>query len=317
MMRALVFDNALRYRTDYPIPKPGENETLVRIACAGICNTDLEITKGYMGFKGVLGHEFVGVVEDSGEKGLGGKRVVGEINLGCGKCAYCMKGVPNHCPSRSVLGILNKEGAFADYLTIPIQNLHIIPDYVSDEEAVFVEPLAAAFEILEQVNIRPADRVCVLGDGKLGLLVAQVLSMTGCDLVAAGRHREKLSILGKRGIKTQLSSEIMGRGFDYVVECTGSASGLGSAVSLVRPKGIIILKTTAANREAIDLNSLVIDEISLVGSRCGPFEPAIRALEKRSVDVKPLISRVFPLEEGVEAFRYASEKGVLKVLLKM
>lgn len=317
MMRALVFDNALRYRSDYLIPKPRENEAIVRVTCAGICNTDLEITKGYMGFKGVLGHEFVGVVEDSGKKGLGGKRVVGEINLRCGKCAYCLRGFQNHCSNRSVLGILNRDGAFADYLTLPIQNLHTIPDSVSDEEAVFVEPLAAAFEILEQVNIRPTDRVSVLGDGKLGLLVAQVLSMTGCDLVAAGRHKEKLSILDKRGIKTQLSSEITERGFDYVVECTSSVSGLASAMSLVRPKGTIILKTTAANREAIDLNSLVIDEISLIGSRCGPFVPAIRALEKRSVDVKSLVSRIFPLEEGIEAFRYASQKGVLKVLLKI
>lgn len=316
-MRALVFDNALRYRNDYPIPQPKENEALIRVTCAGVCNTDLEITKGYMGFKGILGHEFVGVVEKCVEKGFEGKRVVGEINLGCGKCASCLKELQNHCPNRSVLGILNKDGAFADYLTLPTENLHIIPDSVSDEEAVFVEPLAAAFEMLEQVNVRPTDRVCVLGDGKLGLLVAQVLSLTGCDLVAAGRHKEKLSILEKRGIKSQLSSGMTGRGFDYVVECTGSVSGLGSAMSLVRPKGTIILKTTAANREAIDLNSLVIDEISLVGSRCGPFAPAIRALEKRSVDVESLVSRIFPLEEGVEAFRYASEKGVLKVLLKM
>lgn len=316
MMRALVFDNYLQYRTDYPVPQSQENEALIRVAYAGICNTDIEITKGYMGFKGILGHEFVGVVEECGEKGLEGKRVVGEINLGCGKCPYCTKGLRNHCPDRTVLGILNKDGVFADHVTLPIGNLHLVPESVSDEEAVFVEPLAAAFEILDQVKIRPSDRVCVLGDGKLGLLAAQVLSLTGCDLVAGGRHKEKLSILEEMAIETRLSTDIAEKEFDFVVDCTGSATGLELALRAIRPGGTIILKTTVARNKGVDLNAVVINEITLIGSRCGPFAPAILALEKRSVDVKPLISKIFPLEEGVEAFRYASEKGRLKVLLR-
>ena len=316
MMRALLFDNYLRYRTDYPVPEPGENEALIRVTCAGICNTDLEIVKGYMNFRGVPGHEFVGVVERCGNKALEGKRVVGEINLSCGNCPYCKSGLRNHCYNRSVLGILGKDGAFADYVTLPTGNLHLVPDSVPDEEAVFVEPLAAAFEILEQVKIGTEDRVCVLGDGKLGLLAAQVVSLTGCALVVGGRHKEKLSILERRGIETRLSSDITERVFDCVIDCTGSPSGVGSAMKLVRPRGTIVLKTTVAKRDNIDMNVIVIDEITLVGSRCGPFEPAIHALKMKTVDVLPLISRTFPLSKGVEAFNFASGRGILKVLLK-
>jgi len=316
MMRALFFDNNLRYLTDYLVPEPGENEALIRVTCAGICNTDLEIVKGYMNFRGVPGHEFVGVVERCGNKALEGKRVVGEINLSCGNCPYCKSGLRNHCYNRSVLWILGKDGVFADYVTLPTENLHLVPDSVPDEEAVFVEPLAAAFEILEQVKIGPGDRVCVLGDGKLGLLVAQVVSLTGCALVVGGRHKEKLSILERRGIETRLSSDITERVFDCVIDCTGSPSGIEAAMKLVRPKGTIVLKTTVAKRDNIDMNAIVIDEITLVGSRCGPFEPAIQALEMKTVDVIHLISRTFPLSEGVEAFNFASGKGILKVLLK-
>ena len=243
-----------------------------------------------MNFRGVPGHEFVGVVERCGNKAVEGKRVVGEINLGCGNCLYCKSGLRNHCPNRSVLGILGKDGAFADYVTLPTGNLHLVPDSVSDEEAVFVEPLAAAFEILEQVGIGTEDRVCVLGDGKLGLLAAQVVSLTGCPLVVGGRHKEKLSILERRGIETRLSSDITERVFD----CTGSPSGVESAMKLVRPRGTIVLKTTVAKRDSIDMNVIVIDEITLVGSRCGPFEPAIHALKMKTIDVLPLISRTFP-----------------------
>lgn len=316
MMRALFFDNNLRYRTDYPILEPRENEALIRVTCAGICNTDLEIVKGYMNFRGVPGHEFVGVVERCGNKVLEGKRVVGEINLSCGNCTYCKSGLRNHCPNRSVLGILGRDGAFADYVTLPIGNLHLVPDSVSDEEAVFVEPLAAAFEILEQIGIGAEDRVCVLGDGKLGLLTAQVVSLTGCALVVGGRHKEKLSVLERRGIETKLSSDITERVFDCVIDCTGSPLGIESAMKLVRPKGTIVLKTTVAKRDNIDMNTIIIDEITLVGSRCGPFEPAIQALKVKTVDVLPLISRTFPLSEGVEAFNFASGKGILKVLLE-
>src|SRR3990172_1780058 len=316
MMRALFFDNNLRYLTDYLVPEPGENEALIRVTCAGICNTDLEIVKGYMNFRGVPGHEFVGVVERCGNKALEGKRVVGEINLSCGNCLYCKSGLRNHCYNRSVLGILGKDGAFADYVTLPTGNLHPVPDSVPDEEAVFVEPLAAAFEILEQVGIGAEDRVCVLGDGKLGLLTAQVVSLTGCALVMGGRHKEKLSILERRGIEPKLSSDITERVFDCVIDCTGSSLGIEAAMKLVRPKGTIVLKTTVAKRDNIDMNAIVIDEITLVGSRCGPFEPAIQALEMKTVDVIHLISRTFPLSEGVEAFNFASGKGILKVLLK-
>ena len=316
-MRALVFKNGLSYHDDYPVPVPSESEVLIRIRCAGICNTDVEILKGYMGFSGILGHEFTGVVEESPDQRLIGRRVVGEINFGCGVCPYCQSGLKNHCPNRSVLGILNKNGAFADYLTLPVSNLHIIPDSISDEEAVFVEPLAAAFEIMEQVAIRPDDKVCVLGDGKLGLLIAQVLSLSRCELVVAGRHRDKLSILEKRGIRTMPGPVPNERIFDIVVDATGSPAGLETAINIVRPRGKIIIKTTVADRGAMDLNRVVIDELTLIGSRCGTFPPAITALETKSVDVTPLISKVFDIEEGIGAFQYAARKGVLKVLLRI
>jgi len=315
-MRGLVFDKELRYRDDLPAPRPGDDEALIRVTCAGICNTDLEIIKGYMGFKGIPGHEFVGVVEECRKKELVGKRVAGEINIGCGKCNYCQKGLRNHCPDRSVLGILNREGAFADYITLPVNNLHVIPDSVSDEEAVFVEPLAAGFEILRQVDIGPTDRVCVLGDGKLGLLTAQVISMTGCDLTVVGNHRSKLLILDELGIRTELSKEFAGQDMDMVVECTGSKSGMETALATVRPLGKIIVKTTVAEKGRIDLNLVVINELSLIGSRCGPFPDAIKAIESGKVKLYPLISAEYSIEEGVRAFSHASENGALKVILK-
>jgi threonine dehydrogenase-like Zn-dependent dehydrogenase len=315
-MRAIVFDGKLRFTTDYPGPEPLSGEALVRVLCAGICSTDIEITKGYMSFRGILGHEFVGEVERGSDKSLLRKRVVGEINTGCGTCSVCRGGVENHCPERTVLGILNKDGTFADFLALPQGNLHTIPDSISDEEAVFVEPLAAAFEITRQLRIEHGLRVCVLGDGKLGLLVAQVLSLTGCTLIAVGRHAEKLKILSDKGIETRLG-EVEGRTFDVVVDCTGSSKGFERAVSLVRPRGTIVVKTTVAWRETYDLNQVVIDEITVIGSRCGPFPPAIKALGRKSVDVRPLITKTFPIEQGLEAFEYARRKGVLKVLLKM
>ena len=315
-MRGLVFEKELLYRDDLPVPRPGNDEALIRVRCAGICNTDLEIIKGYMGFKGIPGHEFVGIVEECGKKELVGKRVTGEINIGCGKCDFCRRGMQNHCPERSVLGILNREGAFADYITLPFDNLHVIPDPVSDEEAVFVEPLAAGFEILRQVDVRPSDRVCVLGDGKLGLLIAQVLSMTGCDLTVVGNHRSKLLILDELGIRTELSSGFAGKDMDMVVECTGSESGMETAVKTVRPRGKIIIKTTIAGRGRIDLNLVVINELILIGSRCGPFPDAINAIESGEVKLYPLISAEYSIEEGVRAFAHADERGALKVILK-
>lgn len=316
IMRGLIFDKELKYRDDLPVPRHGDDEALIRVTCAGICNTDLEITKGYMGFIGIPGHEFVGVVEDCGKNEMIGKRVTGEINIGCGKCDFCRIGLQNHCPERSVLGILNREGVFAEYIILPVDNLHVIPDAVSDEEAVFIEPLAAGFEILRQVELGPSHRVCVLGDGKLGLLTAQVLSMTGCDLTVVGNHRSKLLILGELGIRTELSSEFGGKDMDMVVECTGSESGMETALKTVRPRGKIIIKTTIAGKRCIDLNRVVINELSLIGSRCGPFPDAINAVESGKVKLYPLISAEYSIEEGVRAFAHASERGVLKVILK-
>ncbi|MCL6106070.1 MAG: alcohol dehydrogenase catalytic domain-containing protein [Actinobacteria bacterium] len=336
-MKALVFkDNELRLESDYPRPRRSRGEALVRVTVAGICATDLEIVKGYMEFEGVLGHEFTGVVEEDTSGRWLGKRVAGEINAGCGGCGWCEAGLANHCPGRTVLGIAGRDGAFAEYLTLPEANLHALPDGISDQEAVFVEPLAAAFEILEQVDISSKDSVCVLGDGRLGLLTAQVLAGRTESLLAAGRHREKLAILQARGIKTALGgARPVGIGskqnvsrfngetgeqlheFDFVVDCTGDAGGLEAALDLVRPRGTIILKTTAAGQRPADLNRVVVDEITLIGSRCGPFPPAIQALAKKEIDVKNMISAVFPFDEAHRAMRAAAQQGALKVLLTM
>lgn len=316
-MRAIVFDGGLSFRADYPRPAPGPATALIRVNYAGICSTDIEILKGYMGFKGIPGHEFSGVIEDCDERDFLGKRVTGEINIGCGGCAWCRGGLINHCPRRGVLGILEKDGAFADYLTLPVKNLHPIPEGIADDEAVFIEPVAAAFEILEEVRITADMKVCVLGDGKLGLIAAQVLNHRGCALTLAGRHREKLAIAEKMGIRVEDAGENLAREFDVVVDCTGSPRGLQDALDLVRPRGTVVLKTTVSKWEGVDLNRVVIDEITLVGSRCGPFIPAINAMAEGSIKVRPLISKVFPIEEGVEALDYASGSGILKVLLKM
>lgn len=318
-MKALVFNQGkLLLNRNYPRPHPGQNEALVKVLVAGICNTDLEIIKGYMGFNGIPGHEFVGRVEKCRDKSLDGKRVVGEINVSCGRCRYCKKHLKNHCRNRTVLGILKKDGVFAEYVTLPMRNLHVIPRSISDFEAVFVEPLAAAFEITKQLAIKPNNNVCVLGDGKMGLLVAQVISMTGCRLVTVGKHKENLSVLKRRGIKTRnlhtLSEE---KEFDVVIDCTGSVNGIEIACSIVKPGGTIVMKTTTSHERNIDMNSIVINEVTLVGSRCGPFIPAIRALKSRAVDVLPLVKTVYQLEEGIEAFRRAEKKGALKILLQV
>ncbi len=316
-MRAIVFDDKLEFRTDYPVPERGENEALIRVTHAGICNTDLEIIKGYMKFRGILGHEFVGVIEQCDQKSAIGNRVVGEINLGCGVCSFCRNNSSSHCSHRSVLGIMDKDGVFADYITLPLANLHTVPEHISDEEAVFTEPLAAAFEIFEQVNIKSSDRVCVLGDGKLGLLVSQTLAASNCDLTVIGHYDEKLAILGKLGIKTELSSSYEEPEFDIVVECTGSRSGIDTALNIVRPKGQIILKTTVAKNNSFNLNHIVINELSLIGSRCGPFKPAIQAIKSGAIDLSSLISNIYPLDDGLKALKYASKKGMIKVILKM
>ncbi|MCX8066661.1 MAG: alcohol dehydrogenase catalytic domain-containing protein [Anaerolineae bacterium] len=317
-MLALVFDGErLLLQGDYPRPVPPVGEALVRVRLAGICNTDLEIVRGYMGFRGVLGHEFVGVVEEAEDRSLAGRRVVGEINAYCGECPTCRAGRPTHCPNRTTLGIWGRDGAFAEYLTLPVRNLHVVPDEVPDEAAVFTEPLAAALEVLEGVHLRPTDRVVVLGGGKLGLLVAQALALTGCDLLVVGHHREKLAILARRGIPTMLESETEGLSADVVVECTGRPEGFAAARRILRPRGTLVLKSTYHGRVEADLTGLVVDEITLVGSRCGPFPPALRLLQRGLVDVQSLVSEIYPLSRGLEAFARAAQPGVLKVLLRV
>ncbi|MBE9508342.1 MAG: alcohol dehydrogenase catalytic domain-containing protein [Chloroflexi bacterium] len=315
-MRALLLKKDLRLVEDYPAPEPPPGEALVRVSMAGICNTDLELVKGYMQFQGIPGHEFVGVVERApGAKEWEGRRVVGEINAACTTCPTCQAGRPTHCPHRTTLGIGGRDGAFAEYLTLPIRNLHSVPDALPDEAAVFVEPLAAACEILQQVHIRPTDRVVVLGDGKLGLLCAQVLALTGCELTAVGRHQEKLDILARRGIATALESNSVEAEADLVVEATGRPEGYAAARRLVRPRGTIVLKSTYHGSFDADLTMVVVDEVTLIGSRCGPFGPALRLLAQGLVDVTSLTQARYPLSEGLTAFEHAARPGTLKVLL--
>ena len=314
-MRALVLDDGVCFRTSHPSPNPADGEVLVRVTRAGVCETDLQLIKGYMGFRGVLGHEFVGVAE-SGP--FAGRRVVGEINCSCGVCETCRGGLSTHCPDRTVLGILNHDGAFADVIAVPQRNLHLVPDSLSDDVAVFTEPVAAAFQIPAQIQVRGGDRVIVLGDGRLGNLCAQVLARLSDHVLAVGKHPAKLALLAARGIGTALlSDDLPARVADVVVDCTGSDTGLPTALKLVRPRGTIVLKTTVAGAQTLAWATLVIDEVTIVGSRCGPFDRALAALQDGSVDVRPLVSERFPLSEGLRALDRAQDRGVLKVLLEM
>ncbi len=315
-MRALVYDGQLRFVNDYPAPVLVAGEALVRVELAGICNTDLEITRGYMGFHGVLGHEFVGVVESCPDPAWIGQRVVGEINCYCGTCPTCLAGNPTHCPQRTTLGIGGRDGALADYCVLPVRNLHQVPGNVPDEDAVFTEPLAAALEILEQVHIRPTQSVVVLGDGKLGLLVAQVLRLSGCALLVVGRHRDKLAILEHQGIPIRLASEDTRETADVVIDCTGQAEGFAMARAMVRPRGTLVLKSTFHGLNEVSLTSIVVDEVTLVGSRCGPFAPALRLLAMSLVDVRSLITATYSLEQSPAAFERAQARGALKVLVR-
>lgn len=309
-------NNQLQLRTHIPIPEPPPGEALVRVLCAGICNTDLELKRGYYPYTGILGHEFVGVVEQ-GPQHLVNQRVVGEINAVCGKCRFCRSGQPTHCENRTVLGIVNRNGAFAEYLCLPTENLHPVPENIPTEVATFTEPLAAALEIQQQVQLRPDDRVLVIGDGKLGQLVAQTLALTGCDLLVVGRHQDKLAHLETRGIKTGFADRVTDRAFDISVECTGNSEGFALALHALRPRGTLVLKSTYAGKLSLDASSLVVDEITLIGSRCGSFAPAIELLAQEKVDVKSLINARYPLADGLAAFEHAQTKGVLKVLLEM
>jgi len=301
------------------IQKPDRaDEALVRVLLSGICNTDLEIARGYAGFKGTIGHEFVGVVEESANRALVGQRVVGEINAGCGKCDLCRAGDSRHCASRTVLGIVGRDGAHAEFLQLPEENLLPVPDKIPDEHAVFTEPLAAACGILERVKINTSDRVAVIGDGKLGLLCAQVVALTGATVLLVGKHSSKLRIAECRGIETATPKQAarQKRLFDVVVEASGAAAGFGLALELLRPKGQLVLKSTFHGKTELDAARIVVDEVSIVGSRCGRFAPALDLLQKASVDVDSLISEEYPLSKGVHAMRRAGTRGVLKVLLR-
>lgn len=326
-MRALYWDGReLKFRADYPAPRivgaPGgrpadgdRSRALIRIHLAGICSTDLQIFKGYMGFTGIPGHEFVGSVVDGPPEHIG-RRVAGEINFGCGGCDACRRDLSRHCANRSVMGILDADGAFAEYVAVPAENLHVIPESVSDEEAVFTEPLAAAFEILTQIQLNPGDEVLVLGDGKLGNLCAQALRLTGAKISALGKHADKLALIKKAGVRTIELKDWRPRWFDVVVEATGSASGLELALGAVRPRGTLILKSTIAGNHQVSLAPIVINELNVIGSRCGPFPDALEALAARRVSVTPLIDKIYPLEDGVAAVRHAATPGAKKILLR-
>jgi threonine dehydrogenase-like Zn-dependent dehydrogenase len=317
-MRCLVFDKTLAFDNRRAEPPQSDGDTLLRVRQAAICSTDLEIVKGYMGFAGILGHEFVADVVSSPDKDLVGQRVCGEINIVCGRCDLCLSGLSNHCRARSVLGILKHDGAFAEYVRLPAANLHVVPKNVDDDQAVFVEPLAAAFQILKQIKLDGRKWVTVLGDGRLGLLVAQVLRNAGCPVRVIGKYPEKLALCERWQIRSRPLADIVPRhDQDVVVDCTGSANGFEMAMQMVRPRGTIVLKSTVAAGKALNLAPLVIDEITVIGSRCGPFREAIRALSEKQIDVVSLIFRRMKLEQGVEAMDLAGRPGVLKVILTM
>ena len=324
-MKAVVFDNELKFDNNYTKPVPQKGEALIKITLAGICNTDYEITKGYMGYVGVLGHEFVGVVEDVNsdkieDKNWIGKRVVAEISWGCDNpnCEWCAKKNYRHCPNRHTIGIWKKDGCMAEYLTVPTNILFEVPENVTDEQAVFVEPLAAACEILEQLHIEPTSKILVLGDGKLGLTTALTLHAHNLDVLLVGKHQNKLDIAQKQGVKTLLLEDInMQNQFDIVVEATGSASGFETSMALTKPRGVLVLKSTVASGKELNLAPIVINEITVLGSRCGQFGPALRLLENKKIDFTPFISATYPIEQALEAFEANKSKESLKVLIKI
>ena len=320
-MKAVVFDKELKLVSDYAKPVPKKGEALIRITLAGICNTDFEITKGYMGYVGILGHEAVGIVEEINDenKSLLGKRVVAEISYGCKdpNCSYCAEKLYRHCPNRHTLGIWRKDGCFAEYMTMPLEVLFEVPYNVTDEQAVFVEPLAAACEITEQLHIKPFEKVVVLGDGKLGLITALTLNAQNIDVILVGKHQNKLDIAKAQGVETYLLNDFsIEKKYDVVVEATGSISGFETALALTKPRGVLVLKSTVAASKEFNLAPIVIDEITVLGSRCGQFGPALRLLKNNRIDFSPLISAVYNADEAIEAFEKNKEKDVLKVLLK-
>ena len=319
-MLALRYENGALRVAEGPVPSHA-GEALVRVRVSGICNTDLEIARGYAGFEGTIGHEFVGVVERApGAEEWEGRRVVGEINAGCGRCPLCAAGDPRHCPARTVLGIVGRDGAHAEFLQLPVANLLPVPDEVPDERAVFAEPLAAACAVLERVRVEPEMSVAVVGDGKLGLLCAQALKvLTGARVVLVGKHPAKLDIAARRGVETVTAADVearVRRSFDVAVEASGSPGGLQTALGLLRPLGTLVLKSTFHGATELDAAPVVVDELSIVGSRCGRFPPALSLLARDAVEVEALIHDEFPLADALLAMRRAAAPGVLKVLLR-
>ena len=322
-MNALWLENNGISLREVPGPKK-TNEALIKIHKAGICSTDLELVRGYYPYTGILGHEFVGEVvalsPDPSPAGRGeikvGDRVVGEINAVCGQCEQCLNGRPTHCENRTVLGIANRDGVFAEFTTLPIANLHRVPASVPDEMAVFTEPLAAALEVQEQVQVKPTDRVLLVGAGRLGQLITQTLALTGCDLRVVARHKHQQDLLKARGIRIITEEEIQPWRWDVVVEATGSPGGFELARKAIRPRGTLVMKSTYKGEMSVNFSSIVVDEINIVGSRCGPFEPALRLMESKQVDPSVLIDSEFPLGEALKAFEHAAESGVLKVLVR-
>jgi len=314
-MKALWLENNQISLRDVPQPHK-QNEALIKIRKAGICSTDLELVKGYYPYTGVLGHEFVGEVVETDDASWIGQRVVGEINAVCNQCEQCLNRRPTHCESRTVLGIVNRDGVFAEYTTLPIDNLHIVPASIPDEMAVFTEPLAAALEIQQQVQVKPTDRVMLIGAGRLGQLIAQTLALTGCDLRVVARHKHQQDLLKVRGIRIISEEEIQPWRWDIVVEATGSPSGFSLARQAIRPRGMLVLKSTYKGDITVNFSSIVVDEINIVGSRCGPFAPALRLMESKQVNPTVLIDSEFALGDALKAFEHAAETGVLKVLMK-
>jgi len=315
-MRAIVVESGRAELRDVPKPVPGPDDVLIKVTLAGICGTDLEIIKGYGSFRGILGHEFVGTVVQ-GPDTLTNKRVVGEINCVCGKCDLCASGLSIHCRRRSVIGIVDRPGVFAEFVAVPERNCHVVPASVDDEAAVFVEPLAAAYQVTRQIKLESRTSVTVLGTGRLGLLVAQVLATRKCKLQAVGRNPRTLEVLDRKGIRTSLISDLRQFGDqDVVIDCTGSPDGLAMAIKLVRPRGTILMKTTCKDAGGIDLTPIVVNEISLIGSRCGPFDLALDALARREIDTAGMVTRRMPLSAGVDALGVAAQPDQIKVLLR-
>lgn len=316
-MKGLYFDKKLQLKIDIDKPKPNKGESLIKISLSSICNTDIEILKGYKNFTGVLGHEFVGIVEESENKDLIGKRVVGDINIGCSKCKFCKKGLKNHCMNRKILGMKDKNGSFQEYITLPNENIYIVPENVTDLEAVFTEPIAAALEILEMEHIKPRDKVVIIGDGKLTQLITQVISLTGCKLYIIGKYKDKLEFLKNKGT-TILLDEIedlnLWNKFDIAIDCTGNAEGLQMAQDLVKSRGTIILKSTYNSYANLNPTLWVVNEINVIGTRCGPMDAALRLLERKLISVEYLVSGIYSLEEYKKAF---SKENKFKSIIDM